>query len=220
MFENLTERLSRTAQCQRPWRLTEENIKETLREVRMALLRRTSPCRWCVTSWLASRSGRLAGSGQVPEPGPGLHQDCPWRWSRDGGGQRAAQSGCPAASHHLDGRSAGAGKTTTVGKLAKLLKERSKKKVLVVSADVYRPAAIKQLETLANDIGVDFFPSDASQKPVDIANAAIDQARKKFYDVVIVDTAGRLHVDSDMMAEIKHLTPPSNRSKPCSWWMP
>ncbi len=75
----------------------------------------------------------------------------------------------------------------------------------MVSADVYRPAAIKQLETLASDIGVDFFPSDASQKPVDIATAAIDQARKKFYDVVIVDTAGRLHVDSEMMAEIQHL---------------
>jgi signal recognition particle subunit SRP54 len=92
--------------------------------------------------------------------------------------------------------------------------------VLVVSADVYRPAAIKQLGTLAGDIGVDFFPSDASQKPVDIANAAIDQARKKFYDVVIVDTAGRLHVDGEMMAEIRICTPPSSRSKPCSWWMP
>ncbi len=92
--------------------------------------------------------------------------------------------------------------------------------MLVVSADVYRPAAIKQLETLANDIGVDFFPSDASQKPVDIANAAIDQARKKFYDVVIVDTAGRLHVDSDMMDEINISTLPSSQSRPCSWWMP
>ncbi|MCO4752092.1 signal recognition particle protein, partial [Vibrio cholerae O1 biovar El Tor] len=99
----------------------------------------------------------------------------------------------------------GAGKTTSVGKLSKLLKERDKKKVLVVSADVYRPAAIKQLETLANDLGVDFFPSTPDQKPIDIANAAIDHAKKKFYDVLIVDTAGRLAIDEQMMAEIQAL---------------
>ena len=99
----------------------------------------------------------------------------------------------------------GAGKTTSVGKLSKLLKERDKKKVLVVSADVYRPAAIKQLETLASDIGVDFFPSSPDQKPIDIANAAIDHAKKKFYDVLIVDTAGRLAIDEEMMGEIKDL---------------
>jgi signal recognition particle subunit SRP54 len=96
----------------------------------------------------------------------------------------------------------GAGKTTSVGKLSKFLKERKKKSVLVVSADVYRPAAIKQLETLANEVDVTFFPSDISQKPIDIANGAIDHAKKKFIDVVIVDTAGRLHVDSEMMDEI------------------
>lgn len=97
----------------------------------------------------------------------------------------------------------GAGKTTSVGKLGKLLKERQKKKVLVVSADVYRPAAIKQLETLASDIGIDFFPSSVDQKPVDIAKAALEHGKLKFYDVVIVDTAGRLHVDEEMMGEIK-----------------
>ena len=99
----------------------------------------------------------------------------------------------------------GAGKTTTAGKLARFLKERKKKSVMVVSADVYRPAAIKQLETLANDIGVTFFPSDISQKPVAIAEAAIREAKLKFIDVVIVDTAGRLHIDADMMDEIKAL---------------
>ncbi len=99
----------------------------------------------------------------------------------------------------------GAGKTTSVGKLAKFLKERHKKKVLVVSADVYRPAAIKQLETLANDIGVDFVPSSAEQKPSVIAANAVDQARKGYYDVLIVDTAGRLHVDNEMMVEIQEL---------------
>ena len=99
----------------------------------------------------------------------------------------------------------GAGKTTSVGKLAKYLTEREKKKVMVVSADVYRPAAIKQLETLAEDVGVNFFPSTILQKPVDIVNDAIDAARKQFFDVLLVDTAGRLHVDSDMMDEIKAL---------------
>lgn len=99
----------------------------------------------------------------------------------------------------------GAGKTTTVGKLARFLKERKKKTVMVVSADVYRPAAIKQLETLANEVGVTFFPSDISQKPQDIALAAIKEAKLKFIDVVLVDTAGRLAIDSEMMAEISQL---------------
>src|SRR5690606_24619696 len=97
----------------------------------------------------------------------------------------------------------GAGKTTTVGKLARFLKERKKKTVLVVSADVYRPAAIKQLETLAAEVGVIFFPSDISQKPVDIAQAAIREAKLKFVDVVLGDTAGRLALDAEMMAEIQ-----------------
>jgi len=99
----------------------------------------------------------------------------------------------------------GAGKTTSVAKLSKYLQEREKKKVLVVSADVYRPAAIKQLETLATEINCGFFPSDITQKPIKIATAAIEHAKKNFFDVVIVDTAGRLHVDSDMMGEIQEL---------------
>lgn len=96
----------------------------------------------------------------------------------------------------------GAGKTTSVAKLAKLLKF-NKKKVLVVSADVYRPAAIQQLETLAKSVEVDFFPSEVGQNPVDIATNALAQARRGFYDVLIVDTAGRLHIDQTMMDEIK-----------------
>ena len=99
----------------------------------------------------------------------------------------------------------GAGQTTSVAKLAKFLKERKKKKVLVVSADIYRPAAIKQLETLAADVGVEFFPSDLTQQPVAIVNAAIAHARTRMFDVLLVDTAGRLHVDSDMMNEISAL---------------
>src|SRR5690606_34001090 len=99
----------------------------------------------------------------------------------------------------------GAGKTTTVGKLAKHLKERQKKKVMVVSADVYRPAAIEQLKTLADQVGVQFFPSATDQKPEAIVRAAIADARKSYVDVLIVDTAGRLAIDEAMMAEIKAL---------------
>lgn len=99
----------------------------------------------------------------------------------------------------------GSGKTTTVAKLARRLKEKDKKSVLVASCDIYRPAAIEQLKTLANDLNINFFPSDATQKPVDIANNAIKEASKTFMDVVIIDTAGRLHVDEDMMSEIKQI---------------
>ena len=99
----------------------------------------------------------------------------------------------------------GAGKTTTAAKLARHLIEREKKKVMVVSADVYRPAAIKQLETLAGEVNVAFHPSTILQKPIDIVNDAIVEAKKNFFDVLLVDTAGRLHVDNDMMDEIKEL---------------
>jgi signal recognition particle subunit SRP54 len=99
----------------------------------------------------------------------------------------------------------GAGKTTSVAKLAKYLSERQKKKVMVVSADIYRPAAIKQLETLAGEVGAIFFPSTSDQKPVDIAEAAIREAKKMFVDVLLVDTAGRLAIDEQMMGEIKAL---------------
>ncbi len=99
----------------------------------------------------------------------------------------------------------GAGKTTSVAKLGKHLKEKQKKKVLVVSADVYRPAAIKQLETLAQSVGVDFFPSDAQEKPAAIVQKALKHAQLQFYDVLLVDTAGRLHVDEAMMEEIQEV---------------
>jgi signal recognition particle subunit SRP54 len=99
----------------------------------------------------------------------------------------------------------GAGKTTTAAKLARLLRESQKKKVLLVSADVYRPAAIDQLKTLAAQVHVDFFPSTPEQRPVDIARAALDWGRRHFHDVVIVDTAGRLSIDEAMMAEIRAL---------------
>jgi len=99
----------------------------------------------------------------------------------------------------------GAGKTTTVAKLAKLLQEREKKKTLLVSCDIYRPAAIEQLKTLAAQVNAEFFPSSTDQDPVKIARAAIDHARKHYIDVVLVDTAGRLHIDSGMMDEIRRI---------------
>ncbi|MBT8113053.1 MAG: signal recognition particle protein, partial [Gammaproteobacteria bacterium] len=99
----------------------------------------------------------------------------------------------------------GAGKTTSIAKLSRFLTEKQKKSVAVVSCDVYRPAAIKQLQTLANEVGVAFIPSDTSQAPVDIANRAVEQAKSQFKDVLLVDTAGRLHVDENMMQEIIQL---------------
>jgi signal recognition particle subunit SRP54 len=99
----------------------------------------------------------------------------------------------------------GAGKTTSVAKLAKFLQEKFKKKVLTVSCDVYRPAAIEQLKTVSAQVGADFFPSSSDQKPIDIANAALDWAKRHYHDVLIVDTAGRLGIDEQMMQEIKSL---------------
>jgi signal recognition particle subunit SRP54 len=99
----------------------------------------------------------------------------------------------------------GAGKTTSVAKLAKFLQEKFKKKVLTVSCDVYRPAAIEQLKTVSAQVGADFFPSSSDQKPIDIANAALDWAKRHYHDVLIIDTAGRLGIDEQMMQEIKSL---------------
>ena len=208
MFENLTERLSRTLRnVSGRGRLTEENIKDTLREVRMALLE-ADVALPVVRDFVARVKERAVGQEVAKSLSPGqafikiVHGELVSVMGE--ANEQLNLAAQPPAIILMAGLQ-GAGKTTTVGKLAKLLKERHKKKVLVVSADVYRPAAIKQLETLANDISVDFFPSDVTQKPVAIATAAIDQARKKFYDVVIVDTAGRLHVDTEMMAEIQDL---------------
>ena len=114
----------------------------------------------------------------------------------------------------------GAGKTTTTAKLAKHLIEKRKKKVLTVSGDVYRPAAIEQLKTVTAQAGAEWFPSTPDQKPHDIAVAAIDYAKKHFFDVLLVDTAGRLAIDELLMAEIRICTPRSSPSKPCSWSMP
>ncbi|TKB55318.1 signal recognition particle protein [Ferrimonas aestuarii] len=208
MFQNLSERLGQTLKnISGRGRLTEDNIKDTLREVRMALLE-ADVALPVVRDFVAKVRERAVGTEVSKSLSPGqafikiVQSELEVAMGQSNEALNLASQ--PPAIVMMAGLQ-GAGKTTSVGKLAKLLKEREKKSVLVVSADVYRPAAIKQLETLATDIGVEFFPSDVNQKPVDIANAAVDHARKKFIDVVIVDTAGRLHVDSDMMDEIKAL---------------
>ena len=206
MFDNLTDRLSRTLRnISGRGRLTEDNIKDTLREVRMALLE-ADVALPVVKDFVNKVKDRAVGTevSKSLTPGQAFVKIV----------RAELEELMGAANEDLDLHAAppavvlmaglqGAGKTTTVGKLARFLKERKKKTVLVVSADVYRPAAIKQLETLAAEVGVTFFPSDLSQKPVAIAEAAIREAKLKFIDVVIVDTAGRLAIDAEMMAEIQ-----------------
>ena len=208
MFDNLTERLSGTLKnISGKGRLTEDNIKDTLREVRMALLE-ADVALPVVRDFVKQVKERAVGIevSKSLTPGQELLKIVQAELeSVMGESNEALNLAAQPPAVILMAGLQGAGKTTSVGKLSKLLTERDKKKVLVVSADVYRPAAIKQLETLASEVGTDFFPSSADQKPIDIANAAIDHAKKKFYDVVILDTAGRLAVDEEMMSEIKDL---------------
>ncbi|MFK7733688.1 MAG: signal recognition particle protein [Pseudomonadales bacterium] len=208
MFESLSDRLSTslkkvTGQA----RLTEENIQDTLREVRLALLE-ADVALPAAKSFVDAVKQRAVGQEVATSLSPGqeflkIVQD---ELEAVIGGENPGLnlSVQPPAVILVAGLQ-GAGKTTSVAKLAKYIKGELKKSVLVVSADVYRPAAIKQLETLAGEVQVEFFPSSTDQKPVSIAEGAIDHARKKHLDVVIVDTAGRLHVDTDMMDEIQQL---------------
>lgn len=208
MFENLTDRLSKTLRdVSGKGRLTEDNIKDTLREVRMALLE-ADVALPVVKDFVNQVKERALGTEVSKSLQPGQMFIKVVQSELEAVMGKANESldlsAQPPAVVLMAGLQ-GAGKTTSVGKLAKHLKERENKKVLVVSADVYRPAAIKQLETLSAEVGVDCFPSTVLQKPVDIAFAAIDHAKRKFYDVLLVDTAGRLHVDGEMMTEIQEL---------------
>lgn len=208
MFENLSDRLTRTLKnISGRGRLTEDNIKETLREVRMALLEAdvALPVVRDFVNQVKERSVGLEVSKSLT-PGQEFLKIVRKALEEAMGeaNEELTLNTQPPAVVLMAGLQ-GAGKTTSVGKLAKFLKERKKKKVMVVSADVYRPAAIKQLETLANDVQVTFHPSDISQKPIDIVNSAIAAAKLGFYDILLVDTAGRLHVDGEMMEEIKAL---------------
>ena len=208
MFENLTDRLSKTLKnISGRGRLSEDNIKETLREVRMALLE-ADVALPVVREFIAKVKERAVGVEVTKSLSPGQVFVKIVQSELESAMGEVNESlnlnAQPPAVIMMAGLQ-GAGKTTSVAKLAKFLREREKKSVLVVSADVYRPAAIKQLQTLASEVEVEFFPSDISQKPIEIAQAAVAHAKTKFIDVVIVDTAGRLHVDSDMMNEIIEL---------------
>ncbi|NLK85040.1 MAG: signal recognition particle protein [Aeromonadales bacterium] len=208
MFENLTQRLNRTLKnITGKGRITEENIKDTLREVRTALLEAdvALPVVKAFTQRVKERTVGLEVS-QSLTPGQefikAVHAELVATMGGDTCEINLAHQ--PPAVILLAGLQ-GAGKTTTAAKLALYLKERLNKKVLLVSVDTYRPAAMEQLKTLASEIGVDNYPSDPSRTPEDLAKAALQEGKLKAYDVVIVDTAGRLAVDEEMMNEVKRL---------------
>lgn len=208
MFENLSDRLTKTLRnITGKGRLTEENIKETLREVRMALLE-ADVALVVVREFINRVKERAIGEEVNKSLTPGQEflkiVQAELEAAMGEANESLNLATQPPAVMLMAGLQ-GAGKTTSVAKLAKFLRERHKKKVLVVSADIYRPAAIKQLETLAQSVNVDFFPSAVEQSPLQIVQAALSHAKLKFYDVLIVDTAGRLHVDSQMMEEIKQI---------------
>lgn len=206
MFENLSERLSQTVKKLRGQaRLTDDNIKDALRDVRMALLE--ADVALPVVREFISRVRERAVGQEVLEsltPGQALIKVVNDELVAIMGSanEDLALNTQPPAVILMAGLQ-GAGKTTTVGKLTRFLKDRKNKSVMVASCDVYRPAAIRQLETVAGQTKGVFFPSEPTQKPVDIAKQALEQARAQYMDVLIIDTAGRLHVDADMMAEIQ-----------------
>lgn len=208
MFDGLSERLASTAQKLRgQGRLTEANIEDTLRDVRRALLE-ADVALPVVRTFIDEVKQRALGEEVLTSLKPGqvfvsiVQQELIKVMGEQNEKLNLAVQ--PPAVILMAGLQ-GAGKTTTVAKLAKLLQEREKKKTLVVSCDVYRPAAIEQLKTLAAQVDAEFFPSTIEQKPADIARAAVDYARNHHIDVVLVDTAGRLHIDADMMAEIQQI---------------
>lgn len=208
MFDSLSDRLAGSLKKLRgQGRITEDNIKETLREVRMALLE-ADVALPVVREFIERVKERAMGQDVMRSLSPGQV------FVKIVNDELVAVMGDEDNSLNLNSQPPvvilmaglqGAGKTTSVAKLARFLKERQKKSVMVASADVYRPAAIEQLKTLASDVEAKFFPSDASQDPVAIAKAAVAQAKLEYVDVVIIDTAGRLHIDDDMMGEIKRI---------------
>ena len=208
MFESLSQRLSSTIERLRGRaRLTEANIRESLREVRIALLE-ADVALPVVQALIQRVQVRAVGQEVLKSLSPG---QALVKVVRDeltalmGTANADLNLNCPAPAVVLMAGLQGAGKTTTVAKLAKFLQDRKKKKVMVVSCDVYRPAAIEQLRILAEQVDVLFHPSSGDQDPVAIAKSALDAARKNFADVLLVDTAGRLAIDEQMMAEIKAL---------------
>jgi signal recognition particle subunit SRP54 len=208
MFDNLTERLGKTLQNIRGQaRLTEDNIKGTLREVRMALLE-ADVALPVVKVVIEQIKVRAIGAEVSRSLSPGqvfvkiVQQELE---SIMGSANESLNLAVQPPAVVLMAGLQGAGKTTSAAKLAKFLMEKEKKSVMLVSVDVYRPAAIKQLQTLSEEVGAHFFPSTVMEKPVAIAEKAINHARQQHYDVVIVDTAGRMQVDVAMMEEVKAL---------------
>lgn len=204
MFENLSERLSQSLHnLGGKGRLSEDNIQQALRDVRMALLE-ADVALPVVTEFVAHVRERAVGAEVTRSLTPGqvfvrIVNDELVRLL--GGEQQALNLRTqPPAVIMLAGLQ-GAGKTTSAAKLARYLKERERKRVLLASVDVYRPAAIEQLERLAEQVGASFFPSDPAEAPAALAAAALAHGRRHYVDVVIIDTAGRLHVDASMMAE-------------------
>ena len=212
MLDSLSQRLSKIVKTMRGQaRLTEENTKDMLREVRIALLE-ADVALPVVREVLARIKEKAMGEEVVGNLNPG--QALVGVVQREltaviGGDVPPAERDInlhvqPPAVILLAGLQ-GAGKTTSAGKLAKYLIEEKRKKVLTVSADVYRPAAIDQLKTVTAQAGAEWFPSESGQRPLDIAAAAMDHARRRFFDVLIVDTAGRLAIDEAMMTEVAEL---------------
>ncbi len=208
MFENLSERLARTIKDLRgQGRLTEENIASALREVRMALLE-ADVALPVVKEFIDHVRQRAMGQEVMTSLTPGqllvkiVNEELV---SLMGSVNEELNLKTQPPAVILMAGLQGAGKTTTVAKLARYLQEKHNEKVMVVSCDIYRPAAIEQLQTLAQEIDIEFFPSQVNQLPVQIAEAALTRARKQNFTVLIVDTAGRLHIDDEMMHEIQQL---------------
>src|ERR1700749_3560475 len=208
MFDNLTARLARSIENLRGrGRITDENITETLREVRVALLEADVGLPVCKAFFVGVRT-KAVGFEVASSLTPGqsfigiLHKELVELM----GGPRAGFNlrAQPPIVVLLAGLQ-GAGKTTTAAKLARWLIEREKKRVLLVSTDVRRPAAILQLERLAEQVGAQYFAASASDPPANIATAAVDAAKRGVFDVLIVDTAGRLHVDEALMGEVREI---------------
>ncbi|WP_288776194.1 signal recognition particle protein [Psychrobacter sanguinis] len=216
MFDTLTERLSGSLRkISGSGQLNEDNIKDTLREVRMALLE--ADVALPITRDFVKRVKEQAlGQEVLKELAPGqafvkiVYDELTEMMGS--ANQQLEMTGKPPVIYLLAGLQ-GAGKTTTAGKLAKYLQERHKKKVMLVSADVYRPAAIKQLEQVAAQVNAKFVNSSTDENPIDIAKRAIEEAKLQYQDILIIDTAGRLHIDEAMMDEIKALTAAVNPSE-------
>jgi signal recognition particle subunit SRP54 len=208
MFSNLSERLTRVLKnLSGQGRLTEDNIKDTMRDIRMALLE-ADVALPVVKTFVDDIQAKAIGIEVMQSLTPGqalvklVHDELVTLMGEQCDTLNLQSQ--PPAVILMSGLQ-GSGKTTTVAKLSRWLQQTQKKSVLVASADIYRPAAIKQLETLAATVGAEFFPSTTDQDPVTIAQGAIAAAKSKSIDVVIIDTAGRLHIDDQMMAEIKRL---------------